>query len=146
MSNSSDVVSDHMVRTEDRRSLWVVDPKFQRRYAMILLSIVALVSVVLIGAFMFHSRQVMQTLENAGVVKTHSLYLIIADQMKSLLISVTVVTVLFGTFVTVAASMLSHRIVGPIFAIKRSLEALISGRTNEARITLRDTDEFKEVG
>lgn len=129
----------------ERRSKKWIDPSFQKRYAILLLSIVALVSAVLIGTFWYHSEQVLQTLANAGVIKQHSLYLLIEKQMSSLLLSVTLVTSLFCVFVMVMARFLSHRIVGPIFRVKKSLEMMGEGRWDEARVSLRSDDEFQEV-
>ncbi|MGA0164449.1 MAG: HAMP domain-containing protein [Bdellovibrionota bacterium] len=43
------------------------------------------------------------------------------------------------------SNVLSHRIVGPIFAIKRSLEMIEKDNLSEARIQLRSDDEFHEV-
>jgi len=131
--------------SNERRSLRWIDPSFQRRYAILLISIVLLVSTVLIGTFWFHSEQVLNTLTNAGVLKQHSLYLLIEKQMHSLLLSVVIVVALFSIFVFVMANFLSHRIVGPMFAIKRSIENIGSGQFSEARVKLRSDDEFQDV-
>jgi len=48
--------------------------------------------------------------------------------------------------VLLAATVISNRIVGPIFAITRSLEAIAEGDYKTARIKLRKKDEFQEVG
>lgn len=134
-----------MVMSENRRNLRWIDPNFQRRYSFLLLSVVLLVSTVLIGTFWYHSDQVLKTLTNAGVVPEHSLYLLVQKQMHALLWSVCAVVGLFCVFVFVVASFLSHRIVGPIFAIKRSLEFIGRGNFSEARVTLRSDDEFQDV-
>lgn len=129
----------------NRRNLGWVDPEFQKRYTILLVSIVILVSTVLIGTFWFHAQQVLNTLMSAGIVKEHSLFLTIDKQMHSLLWSVCIVTGLFSVFVLIISSFLSHRIVGPIFAIKRSLECIGRGEYESARITLRADDEFQDV-
>lgn len=139
------VVANSGVVREEKRSLRWIDPKFQRQYAFLLLSIVLLVSSVLIGTFWFHSEQVLNTLANAGVLKQHALYILIEKQMASLLLSVIVVVSLFSIFVLVMASFLSHRIVGPMFAIKRSLDRIGDGQVEDARLNLRADDEFQDV-
>lgn len=146
MSDFSNLLDKSAVNTIDRRSMRWVEPGFQKRYALLLLSIVALVGAVLVGTFWFHSQQVLNTLVNAGVVKQHSLYLIIERQMASLLWSVCAVVVLFAAFVFMMATFLSHRIVGPIFSVKRSLEAIGRNDLSGARIALRSDDEFQDVG
>lgn len=144
MESSSNSVS-FVVTTDQRRNFRWVDPRFQMRYAMVLLSLVLLVSCVLVGTFWFHSEQVLNTLMNAGVLKQHSLYILIEKQMGTLLWSVCAVSVLFSVFVFVMANFLSHRIVGPIFAIKRSLEKMSQGNFSDAMVTLREEDEFQDV-
>jgi len=145
MVDQPEDISIPVAETQDRRSLRWLEPKFQKGYALLLLSIVLLVSTVLIGTFWFHSEQVLQTLVNAGVLRQHSLFLLVETQMTSLLWSVCVVVVLFSVFVLFMASFLSHRIVGPIFAIKRSLECIGKGEFDGARINLRADDEFQDV-
>ncbi len=130
---------------KERRSMRWVDPKFQWRYSILLISIVLLISAVLIGTFWFHSEQVLRTLVSAGVVKQHALYLLVERQMHQLMISVFVVVALFSTFIFVMALFLSHRIVGPIVAIRRSLEFISQGDYQSARLKLRQDDEFQDV-
>jgi len=130
----------------ERRGIRWVDQKFQWRYAFLLISIVLLVSTVLVGTFWFHSEQVLRTLVAAGVLKQHPLYLLVEQQMHHLLLSVVVVVALFSIFIFVMAFFLSHRIVGPIFAIKRSLEFMANGNFQAAKINLRSDDEFRDVG
>jgi methyl-accepting chemotaxis protein len=129
---------------ERRKSLWI-DPGFQRRYAILLLSLVLLVSLVLVGAFWFYADQTLVVLKNLGVQPDHSLYLMMQKQMNTMLLSAGIVVALFGVFVMLAAYFLSHRIVGPIFAIKRSLELIKDNKLDQARLTLRSDDEFKDV-
>lgn len=145
MSDISNVISRPSEATQDRRGLRWIDPGFQRRYAWLLLSVVLLVSTVLVGTFWFHSEQVLNTLSNAGVIKDHRLFQLIEKQMHSLIWSVVLVTALFSGFVFMMATFLSHRIVGPIFAIKRSLECIGRGQYEDARLKLRTDDEFQDV-
>ena len=65
--------------------------------------------------------------------------------MHNVLMSVSVVVVLFSAFVFAMAYTLSHRIVGPLFAIKKGLEAMARNDMQGARVQLRTDDEFQEV-
>lgn len=129
----------------DRRVQNWIEPGFQKRYAALLVSVVLLVSCILVATFWFHSEQILQTLQSAGVLKQHSLHVLIETQMKSLIWSVVAVSGLFSAFVLLIARFLSHRIVGPIFAIKRSLECISRGDMEGARLKLRTDDEFRDV-
>lgn len=129
----------------EKRTLKWIDPKFQRQYAFLLLALVLIVSAVLIATFWFHTEGVLATLSDAGILKRHSLYILVDKQMKSLLLSVSLVVLLFSVGVLAVARILSHRIVGPIFAIKRSLERIAAGDYEAARVHLRSQDEFHDV-
>ena len=137
--------SEVMLGADERRNRRWIDPQFQKRYAILLLSIVFLVGSVLIGTFWFHSEQVLKTLTSAGLTPNYSLHQLVSKQMSHLLMSVCVVVTLFAGFVFFMATLLSHRIVGPIFAVKRSLECMANGNYEEARMKLRADDEFHDV-
>lgn len=133
-------------QAQERRAVRWIEPGFQSRYTTLLISVVLLVSSVLIGAFWFHSEQVLHTLMAEGVDKQHGLFVSVQKQMNHLLLSVVVVVVLFSAFLFVMANFFSHRVVGPLVAIKRSLELIGQHRFSEARIKLRADDEFQDVG
>lgn len=132
-------------KADERRGIRWVDRGFQRRYALILLSFVVLISSILIGTFWFHSNQILLILESSGVVREPELSAALQKSLNSMLMSVIVAVLLFSTFVFVMAFFLSHRIVGPIYAIKRSLEHLSRKEFAEAHVHLRSDDEFHEV-
>ncbi len=145
MAEPTSSVTDNMLDRSNRRSLKWVEPDFQRRYAILLVSIVLLVSAALIGIFYFYSFKVLGTLLHAGVKEQHPLYGLVANQMKGVLFSIGVVVVLFAIFILIMANFLSHRIVGPIYAIKRSLESIGKRDFEAAQLTLRTDDEFRDI-
>lgn len=129
----------------DRRSNQWIDPKFQKRYALLLVSLIFVVSTVLVGTFWFYSEQILRTLKNAGLLESHSLFQLIGQQTHAMLLSVMAVVVLFSAFAFLIARAVSHTVVGPVFAIKRSLECIANGDYENARVNLRENDEFKDV-
>lgn len=141
---SAEILAPAQVLNERRRKKWL-DPDFQRRYAILLLSLVLVVSSIMLGSFWYHSDKVLESLKLAGVLEHHSLYSAIEQQMGAMLVSVSVVAVVFIGLVTIMAIYASHRIVGPIYAIKRSLEHLRDDQLEEAELHLRSGDEFHDV-
>lgn len=87
----------------------------------------------------------MATLVEKGLMNEKSLYLLIQTHVDRLILSLSIAVLVYTIIVLVAATIISHRIVGPIFAIKRSLELLNRGEIQQAKVKLREGDEFKDV-
>jgi sensor histidine kinase YesM len=139
------VVPGRRKQAAERRSLRWIDPGFQRRYAILLIAIVLIISAILLGSFWYHSKYLLQSLADAGISNSHFLYSMIEQQMGSMLVSVCVVVAVFSALVFILSTYFSRRIVGPIFAIKKSLVHMQQGRFSEAELKLREGDEFQDV-
>jgi sensor histidine kinase YesM len=133
-----------MSEKERRRLKWI-NPKFQWRYAFLFVSVGLLVSISLAGVIWFYADQVLRNLISIGLSLTHPLYLHTQKQMVHLLMAVLAIVVFFVGVSFVMGIYVSHRIVGPLYAIKRSLESLRRGETAAARISLREDDEFRDI-
>ena len=127
-----------------RQNKWI-DPDFQRRYALVLVGSAITVSLFLLITFWIHSDLILQVLIDAGVVQKNEVFQFIEDQLGSLLISVLSVVLLFCLFLGYVSIQLSHRIAGPMFALKRSLEKISEGKYHEAHLIFREKDEFQEI-
>lgn len=127
-----------------RKNKWI-DPDFQRRYSLVLVGSAITVSLFLLITFWIHSDLILQVLIDSGAVQKNEIFQFIEDQLASLLISVLSVVLLFCLFLGYVSIQLSHRIAGPMFALKRSLEKISEGQYEEARLSFRDKDEFQEL-
>jgi len=127
-----------------RRVKWI-DPKFQRRYILVLLSVTFLISAALFGVFWLHIESILGALSEAGFFEIGVLFSYIEDELLSLLLSVMFIVILFSFLLIYLSLNLSHRIAGPLFALKRSLDRIAEGNLQEARLSFRPTDEFKEL-
>lgn len=127
-----------------RKNKWI-DPDFQRRYAFVLVGSAVTVSLFLLTTFWIHSDLILSVLVEAGVIQKGEIFTFIEDQLVSLLISVLSVVLLFCLFLGYVSIQLSHRIAGPMFALKRSLEKISEGQYEEARLSFREKDEFQEL-
>ncbi|MGA0164337.1 MAG: HAMP domain-containing protein, partial [Bdellovibrionota bacterium] len=122
-----------------------IDPKFQRRYVFLLLAITFLVSAILFGIFWVHIEAILTVLIEAGFMQTGDLFAFIEDELISLLLSVMFVVIFFSLILVYFSVMISHRIAGPMFALKRSLDRIAEGNLKDARVKFRSKDEFHEI-
>lgn len=127
-----------------RKSKWI-DPDFQKRYALVLIGSTIIVSLFLLITFWIHSDLILKILVDSGAIQKNEVFDFIKDQLVSLLISVLSVVLIFCLFLIYISVQLSHRIVGPMVALKRSLEKIGEGQFEEARLSFREKDEFQEL-
>lgn len=139
----TDQVDNHRIKFK-RRVKWI-DPKFQRRYVFLLLAITFLVSAILFGIFWVHIEAILTVLIEAGFMQTGDLFAFIEDELISLLLSVMFVVIFFSLILVYFSVMISHRIAGPMFALKRSLDRIAEGNLKDARVKFRSKDEFHEI-
>ncbi|MGE0633793.1 MAG: HAMP domain-containing protein [Pseudobdellovibrionaceae bacterium] len=95
-------------------------------------------------AFVFYSQRTLSSIafEVGGDDPAHLTRVHYAE--NKILFSSAIGILVFGFATFIFWFIASHRIFGPVVAIRRQLENLNSGRY-EARIKLRKTDEFHEI-
>lgn len=138
-------MADNEDKKHERRSFRWIDPHFQRKYALLLLAFVLFISAMLIGTFWYHSSDIINSLKDGGVSPQNPLLILLEGKMKSLIWSVYFIVGVFSMFTLIVANFLSHKIVGPIYAIKKSLDAIAIGDYKAARLKVRKGDEFQDV-
>jgi HAMP domain-containing protein len=127
-----------------RRLLWI-DPKFQRRGIFFLLTITFLTSSALFGVVWFHIETILKALIESGALRDSDLFQTIKVALFSLMASVLATVLIFSLLLIFVSVKTSHRVAGPLFALKRSLEQITEGNFKEARIHFRPGDEFHEM-
>ncbi len=122
-----------------KRRKYLVSHKFQLRFAgVILLFMVAIASVSALTIYYYIWMLLGDKLANvypqarlAGILRSANIKLI----LNMLLIS---------PFVVLASIILSHRIAGPVYRLKKTLKEVINGNYSQ-RIHLRKKDELKDL-
>lgn len=127
-----------------RKTKWI-DPDFQKRYTLVLVGSAITVSLFLLITFWIHSDLILKVLIESGLIQKGEIFEFIENQLVSLLISVLSVVIIFCLFLAYISIQLSHRIAGPMFALKRSLEKISEGQYEEARLSFRENDEFQDL-
>ena len=120
----------------------LLDRHFQLKYTSMIVGVAALLSLAL-GGFLVskvNENSRILGLENLGDAAFEA-HLFSAD--NELVISITISLALFLVLLVGLSIVMTHRVVGPIYVIKRHLDALAAGRLPQIR-GLRKGDEFVE--
>ena len=118
----------------------LLDRHFQLKYTSMIVGVAALLSLAL-GGFLVskvNENSRILGLENLGDAAFEA-HLFSAD--NELVISITISLALFLVLLVGLSIVMTHRVVGPIYVIKRHLDALAAGRLPQIR-GLRKGDEF----
>ena len=119
---------------KNRRRLFIVDEPFQMKYALLLgLSGLA---VSLIAGIVFYAHV---SSMNCGDV------VFIAYQKKLLLVKISAVSVIITAFMFLVGVVISNKIAGAVFSIRRSLKEIADRGDFSTRFRVRDHDELKDL-
>jgi len=129
----------------ERRGQQWVDPEFQKRTISLFIVLILLLSTVLVGTFYFHTEKLYEALKNSGLATDPEALGAFGREIQGLVWSLSFAVLVFCVLVGLLANHFSHRIVGPVYAVKRSLEALSRGDYHSARLRLRPGDEFQDM-
>lgn len=121
----------------------MVNPKQQLRYSFVVVTGCCLSVIAFLMVVVFQVKQTMATLAVAYRLDTE-----VVTAIQSALTSAVYVSILLAvgvTFLSVLVGIrLSHRIYGPVVAIKRHIGALTEG-DYKVRLTLRKHDDLLEI-
>ena len=136
-------MSEHrriLVLDESRRTINLgLRPSLQLRLPLVVLAI----TIVFAALFAGHSHAAYARFLS-GAIKQANIEPLVAEQTLDFLIVSGVIVVGYVSAVLIACLAYSHRLLGPIVAFRRHLEALKNGDYG-ARIQLRKGDPFTDV-
>jgi methyl-accepting chemotaxis protein len=118
------------------------EPKFQMRFLSILIGGMLLQTMVTTALISYFIRENYLLLVQYGALETP-----VKDALyKELYWLITGISGIFAVFLignTVLGILFSHRIAGPIFALKRTIRAILNDES--AELSFRNQDEFREL-
>ena len=123
---------------------YLIDRDFQFKYAFLLASVALIVSALIGGLIFYGLKESQHILESTGL-STHPQVMSLMVQWKSF-IQYNLVMILCGTifFLGVMGIFITHKMVGPIFVLKRDLQKLGQGKLGFT-MNLRKRDEFQDM-
>jgi HAMP domain-containing protein len=126
-----------------RRAIPIIDRQFQFKYTGMILAVAATVSVVLSTLLWRSYRETTDMLEIA--MTSPEMSAIIGENDSKLVFGLTIVFLVLEVVVLgVLGLIITHRVAGPVFVVKRHLTTLTEGRFPAMR-PLRDGDEFADM-
>ncbi|MBI3017265.1 MAG: hypothetical protein HYY62_04635 [Deltaproteobacteria bacterium] len=126
------------------RTHYLIDKDFQLKYAFLLASIAVIVAL-LIGGLLFYSlKSSYQILLTAGLTERPEVLALITYWKKFLSTTLLVILGFLILFLTLLGILITHKMVGPIFVLKRKLQEVSEG-TCTSPMNLRARDEFQDV-
>ncbi|MBC8439154.1 MAG: methyl-accepting chemotaxis protein [Deltaproteobacteria bacterium] len=125
-----------------KRRNYFINKEFQGRYIFKYFLIAAIGSVLFMAVFSFFSSNTLSISYDDYQLQLGVTPLIL---FKKILSAQWVFIVVGGGVVVIATLFLTHRVAGPVFRFRRSLNEMIDGDLS-GRIVLRPKDESKELG
>ena len=129
---------------KDRRSWFLINPKFQLSFFGFFASLCVLLCVCFYLAIYFFFRRFNFAAESLNLTKDHMVFVYL-NQQEFYLRMIFLSTCLVGLVVVfVGALYLSHRIAGPMFRLRKALDAMAAKGELQA-VHFRKGDYFTEV-
>ncbi len=126
------------------RTRYLIDRDFQLKYAF-LLSVIAIVTSVLIGGLVYFSlKESYSVLLKAGIADQPEIQALIIHWKSFLTRYLLMILALLVIFLTVLGILITHKMVGPIWVLKRHLQKVSEGSYGNI-MSLRKGDEFQDV-
>jgi hypothetical protein len=131
-------------KARNQRTRFLINPPFQYRF-MAWMSVLGTLAVMLLHlSHLWFFYQLRKQALNSGIPANHVFFQFISDQQQEMgyiaiacFVGVLVISVVFGL-------VLSHRIAGPMFRLRKHLETVAQTGVHEP-VQFREDDFFKEI-
>lgn len=128
-----------------RRRLFIVDEPFQIKYSLLLGLSTFAVSLIVGIIFYSHVSTMNSMLLNAGLGFDPDAVTFLAYQKKLLLVKISAATVVITLIMFLVGVVISNKISGAVFSIRRSLQEIFNKGDFSARFKIRKHDELKDL-
>jgi nitrogen fixation/metabolism regulation signal transduction histidine kinase len=129
--------------TYKRRAIPIIDRRFQFKYTGLIIAVAGTISIVL-GILLWRSyRETTEMLEVA--MQSQEIAQIVDSADSKFVFSITLLFLVLEVIILgVLGLLITHRVAGPAFVVRRHLASLLEGKFPTMR-PLRDGDEFVEL-
>ncbi|MBN1115552.1 MAG: hypothetical protein JXA66_09455 [Oligoflexia bacterium] len=128
-----------------KRDIFVVDEAFQFKYSIFLgvsgLIISLLISFVVYNYSLAHDRILLVS----GLDQSSEIVSFFSVQQRLLLVKLVALSVIITLFMFLVGLIVSNRIAGPVFSIRRKIREIISSGDYSTRFYVRKRDELKDL-
>lgn len=131
------------MKTFKLRTNYLISPKVQLTMIIIPIVMYSVCFIVSLVFLSFYFKDALSSFEAAGITPTHPIYQYMGLQ-KSKIFSVMGLSLLVGFILnTIVLTWVTHKIVGPIYRMRKAMESLLAGE-ELSPIKLRRGDFFTE--
>lgn len=126
------------------RRTYFVNKAFQYRFIGYFVALTSVVLVPFWGGFLWFFHKFDQLGLELGLDSNHVFFRFLNAQRATLGLGFLVITLVVTLIMVIAGTLISHRIAGPLFKLRRELERIGGGERIE-KITFRKKDFFPEI-
>ena len=126
------------------RKQFIVDPRFQYGFLAWMVTLALVVTGIIYGAnYYFFFKYEQRGLE-MGLTPDHVFFRLLQEQRADMNVIFVVASLVCIAFLTFAGAILSHRVAGPIYKMRKHIDAVVRNETVQD-ITFRKNDYFPEL-
>lgn len=128
------------------RFQYIIDKKFQIKYiSYFLIMAASITTLYTIWSYYYINTNIDILLKNNLISSPDSVILLTMEK-KYLFASLLKIFIFVVLFSTLTSIFITHRLAGPMFALKRKIKSILSGEASPiTELKVRKTDEFKDV-
>ncbi|MBI4041805.1 MAG: hypothetical protein HY390_08075 [Deltaproteobacteria bacterium] len=126
------------------RTQYLIHKDFQLRYAFLLASSAILVALIIGGIFLYSLKESYDVLIQAGMASHPKVQALIHYWKNFLSYTLVMILGMLILFLTLLGIIITHKMAGPIFVLKRKLQEIQKGKW-QTPMHLRKGDEFQEM-
>lgn len=133
-----------MSNNANRRTVFLINPKFQISFLIYTVSIATLTAAIFYGAVYYFFWKFRAMGAAVGLPANHVFYQFLNEQQTSMNWCWLGVSVLSIVTLTVTGLLLSHRVAGPLFHLHRHMKRVANGES-QSEVQFREKDFFPEL-
>jgi len=127
------------------RTQYLIDKKFQLKYTLGLIIVVIAMSVFFAFAAHSYIQDVLTASVQTQLTESQAAASLAREQVKSLSNNIFLLFGFFMLIMTMFSILVTHRMAGPMFALKRRMNEVAQGIIHAKPLQFRRTDEFQDV-
>jgi len=132
-------------RKKALRTQYLIDKKFQLKYTVGIIIVVVAMSVFFALAARSYIQDVLTASVQTQLTESQAAASLAREQVKSLSNNIFLLFGFFVLIITMFSILITHRIAGPMFSLKRRMMEVAQGIIHAKPLQFRKTDEFQEV-
>lgn len=128
-----------------RRRHYLIDQSFQLRYIGLFIGLASIIFMIFVLAAKYYINMNLDPLVESGMISSPALSELINIEKRFLSKNLLTIFLILISVLTICGIFITHRVAGPIFALKRQMQEITQTGFPETKLRIRQTDEFQDV-